>query len=562
MKKLRWQILIVVIALVSIAIVIFGNKPILETISAAPSAGGLYTEALIGSPSRYNPLLDYYNQVDRDVDRLIFGSLVKFDSRGNPVPELAEAIGESVDGEVYNVTLREGVLWHDGEPLTSADVVFTIDLMRDESIPLPEDIRALWNSIEVITFDDYNIQFRLSEPYAPFLDYLSFGILPEHLLEGKTGDAFINSSFNLEPVGSGPYQFDELIVENGKITGVILKAFNDYYEERPFIDQIVFRYYDNTMDALTAYRDGEILGIGSVDEDSLQDVLNEPGLNIYTSQLPQMCILLLNLGNDNVGFFQEADVRKALMYALNRPWMIDQALDGQAIIAKGPIFPGSWAYFDTSERFDYDPKTAEEMLRLAGYVFPAKGGSVREKDGQKLSIDLVHLDDDEHTALAEMIKENWQAIGVEVNLVAASETDLLTKYLEPRSYEAILADWSLARTPDPDPYPFWHQSQITGGQNYSMWNDRRASEYLENARVTTLHSERERLYRNFQVHFDRELPALPLFYPMYTYAVDASVGGISIGPVYDPSDRFDNILNWYMVAQPEIKEEISTESQN
>jgi peptide/nickel transport system substrate-binding protein len=267
-----------------------------------------------------------------------------------------------------------------------------------------------------------------------------------------------------------------------------------------------------------------------------------------------LCILLFNLGDDNVQFFQEPDIRKALLSALNRPYMIDHVLDGQAIVAHGPIFPGSWAYYDTIERIDYDPARTEEALRLAGYSYPASGGSVRENEGLALSFDLVHLNDEKHTGVAEIIRDNLADVGVQVNLVPVAAEDLLDNYLEPREYEAILVDWSVARTPDPDPYPFWHQSQMTGGQNYSMWNDRRASEYLENARVTIDHTERVRLYRNFQVHFNREMPALPLFYPMYTYAVDATVSGVSLGPVYDPSDRFSSILEWYLVAEPEVQE--------
>lgn len=560
MKNLRWQIVVVVVALVSIAIVIFGNKPILETIAPAPSTGGVYTEALIGPPSRFNPLLDYYNQVDRDVDRLIYSSLITFDSWGNPIPELAEDLGISVDGDVYNITIRDGVTWHDGEPLTSEDVLFTIEMMRLDDIPVPDDIRALWHSVEVTVFDDLNLQFRLSEPYAPFMDYLAFGILPKHLLEGQVGAALIDDGFNLEPVGSGPYKFEELIIENGQVTGIVLEAYDDYYQDRPFIDQIAFRFYDSASDALLSYQEGEILGISPVEGDSIEDVLNEPGLNIYTSRLPQLCILILNLGDDNVQFFQEADIRKALLSAINRPYMIDTVLDGQAIVAHGPIFPGSWAYYDTIERIDFDPARAEEALRLAGYAYPAEGGEVREKEGLALSFELVHLNDEKHTDLAEIIRNNLADVGVEVNLVAVEAEDLLSNYLDPREYEAILVDWSVARTPDPDPYPFWHQSQMTGGQNYSMWNDRRASEYLENARVTIDHAERERLYRNFQVHFNREMPALPLFYPMYTYAVDATVSGISLGPIYDHSDRFANVMEWYLVAEPEVQEgEIITE---
>ncbi|MFC1936163.1 peptide ABC transporter substrate-binding protein [Chloroflexota bacterium] len=563
MKKLRWQIVIVVVALAAIAVLLYGQQPVIQTVAPEPSTGGVYIEGLVGQPSRFNPLLDFYNQADRDVDRLIFSSMLKFDAWGNPIPDLAEAWGVSVTGDVFNVTLRENALWHDGEPVTSADVVFTIELMRDPAIPVPDDLRELWDSVEVIAFDDYNLQFRLPEPYVPFVDYLAFGVLPKHLLDGKTGQEFIDASFNLSPVGSGPYQFQELIVEDGQITGLVLSPFDDYYLDRPFIDQIVFRYYPSTQEALLAYQEGEILGISPVGGDALRDVLAEPGLNVYTARLPQLSMVVFNLSEDEEPLFQDSNVRKALLMALNRRWIIDVAVDGQAMLANGPIFPGSWAYYDEGlEGYDYNPSGAVDLLREAGFVIPAEGGDIRQKDDMLLSFELVHLTDVVNTAIAEIIQQNWAEVGVQVQLVAVDEVALMDDYLTPRTYQAALIELSLARTPDPDPYPFWHQSQISGGQNYSLWNDRRASEYLENARVVPQHLERFRLYRNFQVHFNREMPALPLFYPMYSYAVDLEVEGVAIGPLYDPSDRFANVNAWFLVSKPGVQPvETPTETQ-
>jgi peptide/nickel transport system substrate-binding protein len=121
--------------------------------------------------------------------------------------------------------------------------------------------------------------------------------------------------------------------------------------------------------------------------------------------------------------------------------------------------------------------------------------------------------------------------------------------LEPRLYQAALIDLNLTRSPDPDPYPFWHQTQITGGQNYSKWDDFQVSEYLEQGRVVVDIGERTKNYRNFQVRFSQELPALPLFYPVYVYGVDAEVQGVSMGPLFDPSDRFSLINRWFLVAR-------------
>jgi peptide/nickel transport system substrate-binding protein len=127
-------------------------------------------------------------------------------------------------------------------------------------------------------------------------------------------------------------------------------------------------------------------------------------------------------------------------------------------------------------------------------------------------------------------------------------------YLAPRSFEAALVDLTMSRTPDPDPYPFWHQAEATGGQNYSQWDNRTASEYLETARTQTDFTDRTRLYRNFQVIFAKELPSLPLYYPVYSYGVDSQVQGVQVAPMYDTSDRLAFISEWYLVTRRTLEE--------
>ena len=173
---------------------------------------------------------------------------------------------------------------------------------------------------------------------------------------------------------------------------------------------------------------------------------------------------------------------------------------------------------------------------------------MRAKEGDFLRFTLIHPDDPMHTQIAEMIQESWAQIGVDIELEALSY-DELVENLSARDYDAALVDLNLSQFPDPDPYPFWHQAQITGGQNYAQWDDRVASEYLEQARVTLNLDERARLYRNFQVRFARELPALPLYYPVYTYAVSSNVQGVRVGPLFDPSDRLDYLPEWFLQSE-------------
>ena len=172
---------------------------------------------MVGSLGRLNPLLDWNNPADRDIDRLVFSGLIKFDSHGLPQPDLAESWGTSTDGTIYNFTIRPKAEWHDGTPVTSDDVIFTIDLIKSSSL-FPQDIRDLWSQIDVKKLDDKNLKFTLPEPFAPFLDYATFGILPKHLLGTTVPDQLANARFNIDPVGTGPYKFDHLIVTNGHIS--------------------------------------------------------------------------------------------------------------------------------------------------------------------------------------------------------------------------------------------------------------------------------------------------------------------------------------------------------
>lgn len=190
MKHLRWQILVVFVSLIAIGVVLLSQEIPLPTegeTADQPVVGGSYSEALIGAPLRLNPLLDFYNQVDYDVDRLIFSSLVRFDERGLPYGDLAETWGVSKDGTRYSFSIRKGAAWHDGQPLTSADVVFTIGLLQDDGMPVPEDIRQFWKQVKVIALNESTVQFELPEAFSPFLDYLSIGIVPQHIFANLTG---------------------------------------------------------------------------------------------------------------------------------------------------------------------------------------------------------------------------------------------------------------------------------------------------------------------------------------------------------------------------------------
>ena len=551
-KRFRWQILIVILALILIAGILWGQRteePVVIE-SPEPAGGGVYTEGVVGSLKRLNPHLARFNPVDRDPASLLFRGLIRHDSKGLPQPDLANSWGISQNGQVYNFSLREDAYWHDGQPVTSEDVLYTIQLLQDEDFPTPEDLNSFWNEIEAEALNEYTLQLRLPEPFAPFLDYLDFGVLPAHLLEDLTPEQVVDAEFNLQPVGCGPFEFNRLLVEEGEIKGVSLVRNADYYGDQAFFEEVIFQYFPSHQAAWEAYQDGEIQGIAEVTSPILEDALNDPELKLYTSREPELSLILFNLDNQEVPFLGEAEIRKALMKGLNRQWIVDRIFQGQAVVARGPILPKTWAYFEDLEMIPYEPEEAVTTLQDAGYTIPAEGGPFREnEEGDRLQLTLVYPDQSVHTRVAEAIERNWEALGVDVELAPLSYQELIEDRLADRQFQAALVDLNLTRSPDPDPYPFWHQVQRTGGQNYSMWDDRQASEYLEQARIELDITQRERLYKNFQVRFLDQLPSLPLYYPMYTYGVSSEVKGVRIGPIFEPADRLNTIMDWYFFSE-------------
>jgi peptide/nickel transport system substrate-binding protein len=555
LRKIGWQLAIAVGGLLLVLGLLLGQTPGPEADVVRPVQGGSYAEALVGQSLRLNPLLDRYNQVDRDIDRLIYGSLIRLNSRGEPVYELAERFSVSADATLYNISLRPDARWHDGEPVTADDVVFTFSKFKEGGLPGAEDLAALWQDIEIVKLDARNVQFQLPESYAPFLDYLTVGLLPDHLLRGVSAQDLVEHPFNREPIGSGPFQFESfLLAEDGQIRGISLTAFEGYAPARPYLERIEFRFFADPRAALEAYREGTVDGIGSVGSEILHPVLSEPGLNLYSARAPQTVVVFLNTRSAAKPFLSQKEFRQALLFAVNREQIIAHLLDGQGLPAVSPILPGNWAFSDGLVPLPFDPIQASELLAGLGWELPAGTAPgtpefVRSDGEQRLSLELAYSPSPPFEELAGMLQAYWSALGIEVTLVAVAPDELLTDYLMPRTFEAVLAEIDNSQLGDPDPYSFWHDSQAETGQNYAGYQDRNISIWLEQARITPDVQSRQALYRDFQYRFRDQVPALLLFHPIYNYAVRADVQGARLGPIQDPSDRFLGITQWFVLTR-------------
>lgn len=542
-RHIRWQILLILLGVVLVSILLT-YLAINYTTVLRPGRGGTYVEGIVGSPHHLNPLLSGYNDADRDICALMFNGLTRLNERGEVKPDLARRWDVTPDGLSYTFYLRSNARWHDGTPLTADDVIFTIRLLQDPDFPGPPDLgSAVWQTVTVERIDRHTVRFTLPESYAPFLDYTTVGILPTHLLGGTRAADLPSAEFNLSPVGSGIFQLEEIEVEDGAITAIVLEQFPHYYEARPHLDRIQFRFYPSHQNVLNAYEAGEIKGIAEITTADLPRARAFPSLNLFSAQIPKYGIVFLNLGRSDLPFFQDQEVRQALLYALDRQQIIDSALEGQALVAHSPLIPGTWAYKDDIPHYEQDLNTANVLLDEAGWFRSVLDG-VRRKAGQPLAFTLLTSSEPERIGVAQMLAEQWVTIGVTVTVETASALEV-REALENRDFEAILVHVALPG--DPDPYPFWHETQVEGGQNYAGFVHRHTSEVIEQARVIVNRERRRELYYEFQEIFAQEVPALLLYVPIYTYGVDEHINDVQIGPLMHPSDRFRTISDWWIV---------------
>lgn len=544
-RYIRWQ---AILALTGIAMTLafLGFLSLSRKTVTVPDVGGVYTEAIAGTPQFINPLLAQYNQVDQDLSALIFNGLTRLDGSGTLEPDLARSWEVSDDGRVYVFRLQRGLRWQDGEPVTADDVLFTVGLMQDPEFPGAPYLNQLWTTVTAEKLDDTTIRFLLPEPFPAFAEFTTIGILPEHLLAGLPGRDLLDHPFNLHPIGTGPFTLDAVNAQMARLSA------NPYYSgPKPRLANLEFKFYPSSQAAINAYRSGDVEGIGYVPPESIPQVQALDSLNLYTARLSGYEIIYLNLqAPETAPFFQDSAVRKALLQGLDRQTLINQVLYGQGLVAAGPILPWSWAFNPDQPQTGFDAAQAATLLDDSGWLDSNDDG-IRDKEGVALTFNLLSSDEPAQVGMAEAVARQWHQLGISatVEIVGAGLGERLANH----NFQAALAEVLISG--DPDPYPFWHQTQIEGGQNYAGWDNPEASKLLETARTITDTGRRSDYYFEFQRIFAEETPALILTYPVYTYGISNNIFGVQTEPMINPSDRFKTAPNWYMLTRQVIYSE-------
>ena len=516
------------------------SELVLPSPSAEPAQieGGTFRKGIIGRIETLNPLLAD-STAEAAVSVLVFEGLVWVDGSGVPQPALAERWTMSDDGLEYTFFLRPDAQWHDGEPVTARDVLFTIRLLQDPRFPGTETMANFWRTVTVEVVDAESVRFRLPEPYAPFPTYLSLPILPEHVLAGTVVSDLLRSRFESQPIGSGPYRVVRVDRERGVIE---LARHESYRRPTPLFERVELHFFESVDEALAAFRRGDLDAVDLVPWGALGDPkLMGSRVRIYAPLLAGYTALFLN---SQAQFFADVRVRQALSLAIDRVQLVRDVLNNWAEPGNGPIPPASWAH--QAQEYRFDRAAALSLLREAGWE-DRNGDGVLDKEGLTFRFTLLtNVDDPQRVAVAQALGQQLAEIGISVTVQPVAAATLQRQLLN-REYTAAVFGW-MSLTGDPDMFEFWHSSQAEEGANIAGFRSRTIDVLLEKARQVSDQDERRSLYVELQRLFAEYVPAIVLYYPRYCFVMSDRIGGVDAAPLIRPEDHLRQLPRWYRIA--------------
>jgi peptide/nickel transport system substrate-binding protein len=549
--KPREKFIVYIATLFFILAIIGGSvKYYLSATEAIPTIGGEYIAGIPidseGLPTTINPILSMTRPVDELLSSIIFSSLFTYNNQGQLVNDLTENYEISEDGKKYTIHLKDNVLWHDGEKLTSNDIVFTAKLLQDASYN-PVNTKE-WDSekIKISNPDDKTIIFDISEPYAPFLSRLTFGILPKHIWSKISADQFSLVDLNLEPVGSGPFIFEELKKNaSGDIITYKLIASEHYYNKKPYLEKLILKFYKDQESVINAYNQKEISGFGFSDYNKTLKFKERNDTSVYTISTPQYFPVLLNQTKSIP--LADYKVREALQHATNRDELIEKVFNGYADKIYSPLikpFISENFDFDNS-LMEYSPDKAKKLLENSGWK-KKDGEKFRKKNGEELKIKLVTTNTTDLSKTVELLKKQWGEVGVNVEIIESNDKlNIRQDYLNPREYESILLGLEYSGN-DPNLFFFWHSTgKKNPGLNFALYENEKTDKLLEESKKMTTPAEKNKKYIEVSKQLLKDNPAIFLYSPKYIYIMNKKIKGVNLQAIVKTTSRFNDITNWY-----------------
>ena len=516
-----------IIALSAIAILVTvitkGTTPI-------PAAGGEYTEGIAGQPEYINPVTAT-SETDRDLVKMVYSNIY----------DIADKITVSSDTKTWTIRLKENLRWQDGEQLTSDDVIFTVNEIQNKDAASP--LFSNWQGVSVSRTSELELQFSLAKSYAFFGDDLKgLYILPKHLFAAIPPGNWRLSDYNLKPVGSGPYIFSSYEMRpDGYITAYHLKAWDDYFGIKPLIDNFDFDFLSDNAALIKSFNSAQIDGFGGSSAGDLASI-GRPH-DTYVFRTPSYYAVFLNqTANPALG---DSAVRQALSLSVDRNALVQNALNGYGEPDYGPIPPD--APYNTSISTTTSLDLASTTLDNAGWKMGDNGFRAKtvQKSAVPLAITITVPQIEFLTETADSIKNAWQQIGVQVTINTVSPEDVATNAIPNRDYDALLFGNILG--PSSDLYSFWDSSQdLFPGLNLAMYNNPKVDTLLNAIRANPDDAARTAQFASVQNIIASDTPAVFLYSTDYLYVTDKSVHGITTSTLPDPTDRFNDVGDWYL----------------
>ena len=573
------EILVMRISLfiVFVSFVFLGTRFYLTHIQEVPLSGGVYTEGLVGVPVNINPLYVDFNDVDKDIASLVYSSLFKRNKDGQLEKDLIESYDVSPDSKIYTFKIKNNIHWHDGTNLTVDDIIFTFNALKEPRYKSP--LRSSFIGVEIEKIDETSFKFVLANSYVAFLDLLNFGILPSEKWYQVSPESALTVELNKKPIGSGPYKFDKLIKEkSGNLKEYDLVVNDDYYGTKPLVN-VNFKFYSIIDEAIQALNSNLIDGISYLPFGRKEEVTMQKNFNFNKLYLPQLSVLFFNQSRN--AFLADKSIRQALAYGLDKNEIVNTDLNGGAYVVDGPILPNNFAYNNEIKKYDFNKDKANSLLESVDWkrdeitekmVADAKKdleskdtkiktnaekiaslgvGSWRKKAGEYFEVTFVTVDREEYIKVGDSVKKYWENLGVKTHIDIVPVATLQSEVIKNRKFDVLL--YGQVYGADPDPYIFWHSTQTNeGGYNVANFQNKEVDQILEDARQLSKQEERKAKYKKFQEIIAEEVPAIFLYSPIYTYPQTKKIKNFNIKDIIVPSDRFDNISEWYLKTGKKI----------
>lgn len=516
------------------------SVPVAEnTGNSGPVYGGRLTEPTLAEPMCLISTLST-DAASHAVASKIFVSPLKYNKDIELVPYAAESFEVLEGGKLLKFKLREDIKWFDGEPLTAEDVEFTYKMMIDPDTPTAYS-GDFKNIKEFKLTGKYTFEVRYDKVFARSLITWASDILPKHILENEDLNT---TKYRRNPVGAGPYKLKEWVPGRR----LILEANDDYFEGRPYIDELVYRVIPDLSTQFLELKSGSLDSMVLTPQQYLFQTKNanwERDFNKFKYLSFSYSYLGFNMESP---FFKDVRVRRAINYAIDKEEIVKGVLLGLGYPAMGPYKPGTWVYNDKLKPYGYHPEKALTLLKEAGWA-DTDGDGILDRDGRPFSFTiLINQGNSLRIKAATIIQNRLKGVGIEVKIRTVEWAAFLNDFILKGRFDATLLSWNILQ--DPDSYTVWHSSKaVDGGLNFIKYKNSELDELLDRGRSTLDQAERKVIYDRIQEIMHEEQPYCFLYVPMALPIYSSRIKGLKV----EPAGLGYNADWWWIPAQLQKK---------